>query len=485
MRTILHKGSFRVKSARLRKRHLTESGFAVNIPTVFHQKGNQLAKGVYIATFGCQMNKYDSEKMMEILAPDYLPVSEPEEADLILVNSCSVREKAEQKLYTAIGRYMPLKKQRPGLIIGAAGCVAQQIKEKVFERFPQLDICIGTDAIQSIRSMVEEVEKKRIRVQDTAFRSGGYHIDETEAPFPALVEGFIPTTFVAIQKGCDHFCSYCIVPFTRGREKSRPVEEITAECRRMVESGVREITLLGQNVNSYGNDLPGVDFADLLHAVNEIDGLLRIRFVTSHAASLNERQMSAMAGLPKVCEYLHLPIQSGSDRILHLMNRGYTSSEYMGKLSRLREYLPNVSLSGDMIVGFPQETEEDFQRTLEVMREIRYETLFAFAYSPRPLTKASKLIDDVPREVKLERLGRLLELQKEITREANRAYTGKTVEVLVDGPARRDNEMQGRTRSNKIVNFPGSPDMVGRLIEVRIVAAYQNSLKGRLLSEED
>jgi len=448
-------------------------------------KGMPLAKGVYIATFGCQMNKYDSEKMMELLAPDYMPVSEPEEADLILVNSCSVRDKAEQKLYTTIGRYIPLKKSKPNLIIGAAGCVAQQIKEKVFERFPQLDICIGTDAIQSIRELVEEVEEKRIRMQDTAFRSGGYHIIETDAPYPALVPGLVPTTFVAIQKGCDHFCSYCIVPFTRGREKSRPVAEIAAECRRLVENGVREVTLLGQNVNSYGNDLPDTDFADLLREINDIDGLLRIRFVTSHAASLNERQMQAMAELPKVCEYLHLPIQCGSNKILELMNRGYTAEEYLNKLARLREYLPNVSLSGDIIVGFPQETEEDFQRTLDVLRAVRYETLFAFAYSPRPLTKAAQLEDNVPREVKLERLSRLLELQKVITREANRTYTGRTLEVLVDGSARRDNEMQGRTRSNKIVNFPGSPELVGKMVDVQIVAAYQNSLKGKQVTDLD
>ncbi len=438
-------------------------------------------KKVFIRTFGCQMNEYDSERMLALLKGEYTPCPEPKEADLILVNTCSVRKKAEEKVYGLVGRLKHLKKARPEVIIGVCGCVAQQEGERILKRLPHVDLVLGPQAIWRLPEALEKVKKGKGPVVDTAF----------EKDFrPPLVlpelNGTRPIkAFVTIMQGCDNFCAYCVVPYTRGREISRPPEDILAEVECLVRQGVREVTLLGQNVNSYGRKEKGFpSFAELLREVASISGLWRVRFTTSHPKDLDEALMRCFAEVPAVCEHLHLPVQAGSNRVLKRMNRRYTKEEYLAKVKRLREICPEIALSTDIIVGFPGETEEDFSETIALLKEVRFDEIFSFKYSDRPLARSTQFEDKVPEEEKARRLAKVHEVQERITRQINESYVGKVVEVLVEGPSPGNPQLlTGRTRTNHVVNFSGPADLKGQLVHVLIEGCGQHSLRGRAVEK--
>ncbi len=425
-------------------------------------------KKVYIKTFGCQMNVHDSERMLGVLLNGgYQPTDEPREADLIIFNTCSIREKAEQKFYSQLGRTKHFKRKNPGLRIAVAGCIAQQEGETLRERFPYLDAVIGPQNI----SRVGEVE---------ALKEGVFTDDNPDIAMEDLPayrkEGV--SAWVNIMYGCNNFCSYCVVPFTRGRERSRPISSIETEVRGLVEAGYLEVTLLGQNVNSYRGE---VRFPELLRRLNRIEGLERIRFVTSHPKDFGEELIAAMKESEKVCEHIHLPLQSGSDRILHLMNRRYTFGEYMEKIQRLRMEIPDIAITTDIIAGFPSETGQDHRMTVQALREVEFDGIFAFKYSPRPRTRALELQGHLSDEVKTERLHEILQVQDLITEKKNRTYQGRTVQVLVEGRAEgKAGFFTGRTRTNKIVNVLSPIEIpVGSLIDVTIDHTFRHSLEGR------
>ena len=437
-----------------------------------------MPKLVYIETYGCQMNEDDSDRILRLLEDlHYVETKEADHADLVLINTCSVREKPEHKVYSALGRYKKLKEVR-GTIIGVAGCVAQQEGERLLDRVPYLDLVIGTQAIHLLPRMLERIEKKE-RVCETGVDPEGRYL--TAPPFrkpPARVK-----SFVTIMQGCDHFCSFCIVPYVRGREKMRPSGEVLDEVRHLADMGVKEVCLLGQNVNSYGKGVVGeLDFSDLLSRINEIEGIRRIRFTTSHPQDLSESLIQAFSKLDKLCEHIHLPFQSGSDRVLKRMHRGYTKASYLEKVGRLKSVCPSMAITGDVIVGFPGEEEEDFQETLVLMKVVQFDDLFSFKYSPRKGTRAAGFEDRVEEKVKQKRLSILQELQREMTFQKNMALEGRVVEVLVEGRSKQGvQDVTGRTRSNKIVNFKGDVDLVGRLVHVQITKAYPHSLRGEIV----
>jgi tRNA-2-methylthio-N6-dimethylallyladenosine synthase len=441
-------------------------------------------KKLYIQTYGCQMNQYDSERIARLLGGEgYEAAARAEEADLILLNTCSVRDKAEQKVYSALGRWRELKEKKPGLIIAVGGCVAQQEGEALLRRVPYLDLVVGTQNIHKLGEMVREVETLHSRPAELAFyRDPSYMEDGDGAP---RVQG--AKAYVTIMQGCNKVCSFCIVPYVRGRELSRPSEKILAEIGQLVRDGVKEVMLLGQNVNSYGKTAAGdLSFPELLRKIDAIEGLERIRFTTSHPEDLSPELIEAYATLDKLCEHLHLPVQSGSDSVLARMRRGYTRDEYLEKIRRLRERCPKVSLTTDIIVGFPGETEAEFAATLEILERVEYDEIYAFSYSPRPHTLAGKLYpDDVPEEVKKRRLERVLNRQGEISLRRNRKKIGEIEEILIEGPAKlRDGRIMGRTRSHKIVNAAGSDALVGTLAPVRITGASPNSLLGEMIAAQ-
>jgi len=438
-----------------------------------------LPKKLFLKTFGCQMNVYDSQRILQLLAREnYILVNNPREADLIFLNTCTVREKPAQKVYSILGRLRPLKKKNPNLIIGVGGCLAQQEGENLLARFAQVDFVLGTKEFNRLLEILNIIEKSRTRL--TATELNGRIDPYAELPLVGEPNSGA-TAFVSIMQGCDNFCSFCIVPLVRGREVSRPSRDILKEISLLAQIGVKEVTLLGQNVNSYGKTSPGeLDFAGLLRAIQEIPGIERIRFTTSHPRDLSESLIECFGQLSKLCEHIHLPLQSGSDRILKLMNRGYTFQEYLQKVKRLRQVCPDISITTDMIVGFPGEKEEDFQATLEALGLIEFDEMFSFKYADRPGTKASSLGAKVPEEIGERRLRELQTYQKKITQQKNKAYEGKTVQVLVEGKSKNcPEESTGRTRTNRIVNFPGifAP---GRLVNVKIVQAYAHSLRGEV-----
>ena len=442
-------------------------------------------KKLYIQTYGCQMNQHDSERILQVMKGwNYAPTDKAEHADLILLNTCSVRDKAEQKVYSALGRWRDLKERKRDLIIGVGGCVAQQQGESLLRRIPYLDLVFGTHNIHKLPELVRQVETLGERPAELAFyRDPAYMENPSGRP---EVQG--PKAFVTIMQGCNKVCSFCIVPYVRGREISRPSEKILHEIRELVRRGVRQVMLLGQNVNSYGKASPReLTFPRLLHRINGIVGLERIRFTTSHPQDLCPDLIEAYAELDKLCEHLHLPVQSGSDSVLQRMRRGYRLEEYLDRLRRLRDRCPNVALSTDIIVGFPGETEEDFARTLAILQEVGYDEIFAFMYSPRPHTAAAILYrDDVPEEVKKERLARVQRLQSRISLQKNRMLIGEVQEILVEGPAKLGTgQIMGRTRTNKIVNLAGPETLIGHLRAVRITGASANSLLGELLTVSD
>ncbi|MBA2848759.1 tRNA (N6-isopentenyl adenosine(37)-C2)-methylthiotransferase MiaB [Thermosulfuriphilus ammonigenes] len=432
---------------------------------------------VFIRTFGCQMNEYDSRRMLESLRPEYTPVSAPEDADLIILNTCSVREKAEVKVYSLAGRLKHLKRRRPDLIIAVCGCVAQQEGQRLVERMPHIDIVLGPQGIYRLREALAKVRAGEGPVVDTDIR------DDFCLPSALSPEVKAVKAFVTIMQGCNNYCSYCVVPYVRGPEISRRPGEILAEIRALVSQGVREVTLLGQNVNSYGKRQPGFPtFAQLLERVAQIDGLWRLRFTTSHPKDLSPELMRAFVEIPILCEHLHLPVQSGSDRILAAMNRGYRREDYLKKVERLRELVPEIALTTDIIVGFPGEREEDFQATLDLLKEVEFDEIFSFKYSDRPFARARSFPDKVPEEVKEERLATVHNLQLEISRRRYRRLVGQEVEVLVEGRGKSDpRQWTGRTRQNTVVNFYGGQDLTGKLVKVLVEEACQHSVRGRLV----
>src|SRR5919198_720108 len=392
-------------------------------------------KKLYIQTYGCQMNQYDSERIAQVMRRlDYTPTERIENADLILLNTCSVRDKAEQKVYSALGTWKEIKEQRRGVIIGVGGCVAQQEGERLLKRVPHLDIVFGTHNIHKLPEMVEQVETLRSRPMETAFYRDPSYMEDDEPR--THVHG--SKAFVTIMQGCNKVCSFCIVPYVRGREVSRPSTKIIAEVESLVRQGVKEVMLLGQNVNSYGKTSPGeISFAELLAGVNNIVGLERIRFTTSHPQDLSPELVEAFVTLEKLCEHLHLPVQSGSDSVLARMRRGYNCQEYLHRIRLLKERCPRVALSTDIIVGFPGETEREFQSTLELLQQVEYDEIFSFMYSPRPQTVSAKLYnDDVAEEIKKDRLRRVQSLQRGVSLRKNKDRVGRIEEILVEGDAK-------------------------------------------------
>jgi len=442
-----------------------------------------MRKFVYIETYGCQMNEHDSERILRVLeGVHYLETKEAQQADLILVNTCSVREKPEQKVYSALGRFKRLKEEK-GTILGVTGCVAQQEGEKLLDRIPYLDMVAGTQAIPLIPQMLKRMKVTGEKVCETGFDEKGTYL---KTPLPS---GSLPQvkSFVTIMQGCDHFCSYCIVPYVRGREKSRPSAEILDEVRHLAERGVKEVCLLGQNVNGYGKGLVGeMIFPELLRAINGVEGIERIRFTTSHPADLSQGLIRAFSELGKLCEHIHLPFQSGSNRILKAMHRGYARESYLEKIDRLKEVCSSIAITADVMVGFPGEEEEDFHQTLDLMKRIEFDDLFSFKYSMRKGTRAAQFDDQVEEKVKQERLAILQGIQKGLTLKKNRGFEGRTEEILVEGRSKQsDRDMTGRTRTNKIVNFKGDLNLAGRRIPLRITDGYAHSLRGEMLSSDE
>jgi len=431
----------------------------------------------YIKTFGCQMNVNDSEKMAGILQTlGYTPTENWEEADVILVNTCSVREKPDQKVLSALGEFKKVKKHNPNAVIGVCGCLAQRAGYEIYQKAPFIDMVFGTTNIHHLPNLLEEAKSgnKAIEILE--------EIDENENlldQFPTVRENKY-TAFVTVIRGCDKKCTYCIVPTTRGRERSRRIGDILREVQYLVEDGVKEIHLIGQNVTAYGKDFGDVKFWELLKAVAEVDGVERIRFTTGHPRDLDEDTIKVMADLPQICEALHLPIQAGSDRILQAMDRGYTQKEYLQKIELLKKYIPNIALSTDIIVGFPGETYEDYLETVKVIKEVEYDQVFAFKYSPRPGTPAADLpMTESPEELS-KRLNDLINLQKDITFKKNLEYQDKIVEILVE-EINQENKLVGRTRTNKLVYAEGSPEYLGKLVNVKIEKVNRFSLEGSII----
>ncbi len=435
---------------------------------------------IYTKTYGCQMNEYDSARILQVMQQQgYTSTEHAEEADLIILNTCSVRDRAEQKVYSALGRWRELKERREGLIIGVGGCVAQQEGEGLLRRVPYLDLVFGTHNIHKLGQMVREVQNLGSRPVEVAFYRDPTYLEDLQGK--PEVHG--PKAYVTIMQGCNKVCSFCIVPHVRGREISRPSDNIINEVRELTSQGVREVMLLGQNVNSYGKTGQGeLTFAGLLHKIDEIDGLNRIRFTTSHPQDLSPQLIDAYAVLGKLCEHLHLPVQSGSDTVLQRMRRGYSRKEYLDRIHRLKDRCPEVALSTDIIVGFPGETHEEFETTLEIIEKMEYDEIFAFKYSPRPQTVAAKIhSDDVPEETKKSRLQTVQALQKEISLRKNRQLIGRVEEILLEGESKLSQDrMMGRTRTNKVVNFNAPKRLLGKTLDVRISGASANSLTGEL-----
>jgi tRNA-2-methylthio-N6-dimethylallyladenosine synthase len=422
------------------------------------------------------MNEHDSEKMSAMLEElGFTAVPAAELADVVVINTCSIREKAEHKVYSALGKLKSLKAKNPGMVSVVTGCVAQQEKDRLLKRVSDLDAVLGTHCVAELPKVVEQVRKSRARIMKAEFAE-----DMESLHVPAPRKGASPVcSYVTIMQGCSNFCAYCVVPYTRGKEQSRPEYEIVQEVQNLVRSGVREVTLLGQNVNAYGNDLncsSSNSFVSLLKKLDAIPGLERIRFTTSHPRDFHEGLAAAIADLDSVCEHIHLPLQSGSGRVLAAMRRGYTFDEYMDKIRTLRAKVTGVAVTADMIVGFPGETEEDFAQTLSALEQIRYDQIFSFKYSPRPGTAARKFPDQIPEDVKVERLARVHALQEVITQEYHLAAEGTVKEILIEG-IRDSGQRYGRTRGNKVVNLESSEDLnVGDLVKAQIVRGLKHSL---------
>ena len=438
-------------------------------------------RSVYIKTFGCQMNEYDSARMADALGVTcgLETVDTPEQADVLLLNTCSVREKAQEKVFSQLGMWRPLKEKNPNIIIGVGGCVASQEGEAIRTRAPFVDVVFGPQTLHRLPEMLGEVIAHRRAVVDVSFPE----IEKFDHLPEQKVEG--ASAYVSIMEGCSKYCTFCVVPYTRGEEVSRPFDDVIAEVAGLAAQGVREVNLLGQNVNAYRGVMHDGEIADLallIHYVAAIEGIDRIRYTTSHPVELSDSLIQAYAEVPELVSFLHLPVQAGSDRILALMKRGHTALEYKSKIRRLREVRPDICLSSDFIVGFPGETEQDFEETMKLIEEVGFDQSFSFIYSPRPGTPADSLPDDVPQEVKKARLARLQAKINEQARAISEGMVGTVQKILVEGVSRKDeNEVSGRTENNRVVNFPAGKSVIGSFVEVRITAAYPNSLRGELV----
>ena len=443
-----------------------------------------LLKHVYIETYGCQMNEYDSSKMLAVLKVSHgiTPVATPEEADILLLNTCSIREKAQEKVFSQIGRWKPLKDAKPHIIIAVGGCVASQEGEELRRRAPAVDVVFGPQTLHRLPNLISEAQEKRDGVVDVSFPE----IEKFDHLPEPRAEG--PTAFVSVMEGCSKYCTFCVVPYTRGEEVSRPFDDVIAECAALAAQGVREINLLGQNVNAYRGAMFDGDTADLallIEYVAAIDGIDRVRFTTSHPVEFTDNLIEVYRRVPQLVSHLHLPVQSGSDKILTLMKRGHKAAEYKEKLARLREIRPNISFSSDFIVGFPGEEDEDFEATMQLIEDVFYDTSFSFIYSPRPGTPAAAMPDRIPMDVKKARLARLQARILQMAAQISADMVGSEQWVLVDGISKKNkNEVCGRTENNRVVNFQAPASLIGRFAKVHITAAYKNSLRGRLLEAE-
>jgi len=444
-----------------------------------------MTKKVYIKTHGCQMNEYDSAKMVDVLGDSHAMqrVATAEEADLLLLNTCSIREKAQEKVFSELGRWRELKVKNPDLVIGVGGCVASQEGDAIRERAPYVDMVFGPQTLHRLPEMLTSVQKQHIPVMDISFPE----IEKFDRLPEPKADG--PSAFVSIMEGCSKYCTFCVVPYTRGEEISRPFDDVLAEVAKLAEQGVREVNLLGQNVNAYRGVTHDGDIADLgllIHYVAAIDGIDRIRFTTSHPVEMSDSIIQAFAEVPELVSHLHLPVQSGSDRILASMKRGHTALEYKSKIRRLREARPDLSMSSDFIIGFPGETDDDFEATMNLIADIGFDHSFSFIYSARPGTPASSLSDDVPMETKKKRLSLLQARINQSSFEISKGMVGSTQKILVERLSKKDkNQVAGRTENNRVVNVDGSEDMIGEFVDVIITEALPNSLRGKIINNEN
>ena len=436
-----------------------------------------MSRKIFIKTMGCQMNEYDSAKMLDVLAESHntIMTDRPEEADIILLNTCSIREKAQEKVFSQLGRWRPYKDENPELIIGVGGCVASQEGATIFERAPYVDMVFGPQTLHRLPQMLEDVMKTKESVIDISFPE----IEKFDHLPEARAEG--PTAFVSIMEGCSKYCTFCVVPYTRGEEISRTFDDVINEVVELAAQGVREINLLGQNVNAYRGEMHHGEIADLallIEYVAAVDGIERIRYTTSHPVEFSDRLIEAYAKVPELVNHLHLPIQSGSDRVLSLMKRGHTALEYKSKIRKLRKIRPDISLSSDFIIGFPGESDDDFEATMNLIADIGFDHSFSFIYSKRPGTPASSFDDDVPMETKKERLNILQTRINHMAMEISRSMVGKTERVLVEGLSKKNaNELRGKTENNRTVNFIGPTSLIGEFTDVLITEALPNSLR--------
>ncbi|EOX4261218.1 tRNA (N6-isopentenyl adenosine(37)-C2)-methylthiotransferase MiaB [Vibrio cholerae] len=443
-----------------------------------------MSKKLLIKTWGCQMNEYDSSKMADLLnaANGYELTEIPEEADVLLLNTCSIREKAQEKVFHQLGRWKTLKDKKPGVVIGVGGCVATQEGDSIRDRAPYVDVIFGPQTLHRLPEMIKQSQTSDAPVMDISFPE----IEKFDRLPEPRAEG--PTAFVSIMEGCSKYCTYCVVPYTRGEEVSRPMDDVLFEIAQLAEQGVREVNLLGQNVNAYRgatHDGGICSFAELLRLVATIDGIDRIRFTTSHPLEFTDDIIAVYEDTPELVSFLHLPVQSGSDRILTMMKRPHTAIEYKSIIRKLRKARPDIQISSDFIVGFPGETDKDFQDTMKLIRDVDFDMSFSFIFSPRPGTPAADYPCDLSEEVKKERL---YELQQQINSQAmrySRMMLGTEQRILVEGPSKKDlMELRGRTENNRVVNFEGSPDLIGQFVDVKIVDVFPNSLRGELLRTE-
>ncbi|QLB12738.1 tRNA-i(6)A37 thiotransferase enzyme MiaB [Bisgaardia hudsonensis] len=444
-----------------------------------------MTQKLHIKTWGCQMNEYDSSKMADLLLSTHgLELTDnAEEADVLLLNTCSIREKAQEKVFHQLGRWKDLKKDKPNLVIGVGGCVASQEGAHIRSRAPYVDIIFGPQTLHRLPEMINQIRGGKSSVVDVSFPE----IEKFDRLPEPKAEG--PTAFVSIMEGCNKYCSFCVVPYTRGEEVSRPVDDILFEIAQLAEQGVREVNLLGQNVNAYrGPTFDGgiCSFAELLRLVASIDGIDRLRFTTSHPIEFTDDIIEVYADTPELVSFLHLPVQSGSDRILNLMKRGHTALEYKSIIRKLRKVRPNIQISSDFIIGFPGETAQDFEDTMNLIAQVNFDMSFSFIYSARPGTPAADMPDDVSEEEKKQRLYLLQQRINNQAAQFSRAMLGTEQRVLVEGPSKKDiMELTGRTETSRIVNFVGTPDMIGKFVDIKITDVFTNSLRGDVVRTED
>ncbi|EXI62350.1 tRNA (N6-isopentenyl adenosine(37)-C2)-methylthiotransferase MiaB [Mannheimia granulomatis] len=439
---------------------------------------------LHITTWGCQMNEYDSSKMADLLnsTHGFELTENPEDADVLLLNTCSIREKAQEKVFSQLGRWKNWKKTKPNLIIGVGGCVASQEGEHIRDRAPYVDIVFGPQTLHRLPEMINQIRGGKSSIVDISFPE----IEKFDRLPEPKAEG--PTAFVSIMEGCNKYCSFCVVPYTRGEEVSRPVDDVLFEIAQLAAQGVREVNLLGQNVNAYrGETFDGgiCTFAELLRLVAAIDGIDRLRYTTSHPIEFSDDIIEVYRDTPELVSFLHLPIQSGSDRVLTMMKRNHTALEYKAIIRKLREVRPEIQISSDFIVGFPGETAEDFEQTMKIIEQVNFDMSFSFIYSARPGTPAADLPDNVSEEEKKERLARLQQRINHQAMQFSRAMLGTEQRILVEGPSKKDlMELTGRTETNRVVNFVGTPDMIGKFVDVKITDVYTNSLRGEVIRTE-